>query len=61
MISSLCFIPKGVAKAEPEQTTLTDEELAALKAAAGQEGAEVMRGWGNLLLSANVRPLGRLS
>lgn len=45
MISSLCWIPKGVAKEEPIQAELTEEELAALKAAAGGEGPEEVRWW----------------
>lgn len=32
MISAIAWIPKGVAKAELEQTVLSPEELAALRA-----------------------------
>lgn len=40
MISALAWIPKGAAKAEPEQAELTAEELEAMKAAAEDDAAE---------------------
>ncbi|PRW56745.1 putative WD repeat-containing [Chlorella sorokiniana] len=40
MISALAWIPKGAAKAEPEVAEVTEEELAAMRAAAEAEGGE---------------------
>ena len=42
MISALAWIPRGAAKAEPEVAEVTEEELAAMRAAAeAQEEQEV--------------------
>lgn len=38
MISSVCWVPRGAAKKTPEVAELTEEELAAMKAAAGDDG-----------------------
>lgn len=40
MISALCWIPKGVAKAVPEVAELTEAEIEAMRAAAAEAGEE---------------------
>lgn len=48
MISALCWIPKGAAKAEPEMAELTQEDIEALKAEAeageGDDEEQVAQG-----------------
>ena len=40
MISSLCWIPRGAAREEPEMAELTEAEIEALKAEAAAQGAD---------------------
>ena len=37
MISALCWLPRGAAAEVPQTTELTEEDLAALQEAAGEE------------------------